>query len=68
VAKITGPPRIVLENHFLTLVASESYNPNENEGESKKNLVFTWECDIEADDICKKFSTKGNFNMLVNIL
>ncbi|VVC44103.1 PKD/REJ-like domain,EGF-like, conserved site,EGF-like domain,PLAT/LH2 domain [Cinara cedri] len=52
VAKITGPSPLYIGDTFLTLDASESYNPNEKN--TKKDLLFTWECNIVEDEICKK--------------
>lgn len=50
-----------LGKKLLTLDASESYNPNEKA--STKNLIYTWECNIPADDICKKTTSTSNYNI-----
>jgi len=49
----------------LTLDASESYNPNEKDG--KKHLLYTWECNIPADDICKKSTSTSNYNIILRL-
>lgn len=54
-----------LENNLLTLNASESYNPNELKVDQKKNLLFTWECNITKDDSCKKFKTTSNYYIII---
>lgn len=57
VAKITGNSPIYAGNTFLTLDASQSYNPNEKD--TKKYLLYTWECNNIKDDNCKRITTKG---------
>jgi len=54
-----------LGNNLLTLDASESYNPNEKDG--KKHLLYTWECNIPADDICKKSTSTSNYNIILRL-
>lgn len=59
IAKIAGPsPLRIQEDTFLTLDASNSYNPNEKD--TKKDLLFTWECNIIEDESCTQFTTSGN--------
>lgn len=48
-----------LGKKLLTLDASESYNPNEKDG--RKDLLYTWECNVPADDICKKSTSTSNY-------
>lgn len=59
VAKIKGPSLINIGNKSLTIDASGSYNPNEND--TKKDLLFTWKCDISADDNCRMSTTKSKY-------
>lgn len=50
----------VVGNKLLTLDASQSSNPNEkDEQDKKKNLLYTWECNIGKDNNCYKITTKG---------
>lgn len=56
-AVITGPSKIHIGNTLLTLDASKSFNPNEKD--QTKNLIYTWECNVVEDKMCKQFTTTG---------
>lgn len=60
-AKIKGSsvPMSVMNNQLLTLDATESINPNDDELYKQTLLDFTWECNIDNDNNCKKYNTKG---------
>lgn len=49
-----------IKNTYLTLDASKSFNPNEKK-DNKKNLLYTWECDIVEDNNCNKITTTSNY-------
>lgn len=55
-----------IKNMFLTLNASKSFNPNEKE-DNKKNLLYTWECNIIEDNNCKKITTTSNYYLYIYI-
>lgn len=59
VAKIAGHSPMFAGKTFLTLDASQSFNPNEKD--TKKYLLYTWECNIVKDNNCKRITTTGIF-------